>query len=71
MSKKFNVIVDFESRHIEVEAKNIDEAKKKVHQMYEEGDVYSEACWIAEVEDGEGKPIHSCYEYLSGIQIYP
>lgn len=53
----FYVTVDFESKIFEIEADNAEEAKDKVEQLYDEGEVYSDRHWVAFVENENGKEV--------------
>jgi hypothetical protein len=53
----FYVTVDFESKTFEIQADSVEEAKAKVEQLHEEGEVYNDRSWVAFVEDENGKEV--------------
>jgi hypothetical protein len=53
----FYVTVDFESKTFEIQANSVEEAKAKVEQLHEEGEVYNDRSWVAFVEDENGKEV--------------
>ena len=54
---KYYVTVDFESKTFEIEADSAEQAKAKVNQLHEEGEVYTDRSWIAYVDDENGKEV--------------
>ena len=50
--KTFEVTVEFLSQRFEVEAENIEQAKKYVSRLYDEGEIYSEEYLIGHIEEG-------------------
>ena len=54
---RYYVTVDFESKTFEIEADSAEEAKTKLDQLYEEGEVYTDRHWVAFVDDENGKEV--------------